>query len=90
MEKEPEKGQVWGLLCPQLISHLTTALFDHFLRNISGFKHPRVSSDGSQASPAPMALSRPCLSVPELVLLCSLCLFVTWALFQLLISQVCF
>lgn len=87
MEKEPERGQVWGLLCPQLISHLITALSDHFLSNTGGFKHPRVFS---QAPNGPVGLSRPFLSVPELVLLSPVCLFVTWAPFQLLISQVYF
>lgn len=84
MEKEPDKGQVWGLLCPQLISHPITALFDHFLSSTGGFKHPPVCSQ------APVGLIRPFLGVPELVLLSPVCLFVTWAPFQLLISQVCF
>lgn len=83
MEKEPGKGQVWSLLCPQLISHLITASSDHFLSNTGGFTHPRVFS---QAPSGP----EPFLSVPELVLLGPVCLFVTWAPFQLLISQVYF
>lgn len=51
MEKEPEKGQVWDPLSPQLLSPLVTALFGHFLRNSGGFKHSHVSSAGSQSSP---------------------------------------
>lgn len=93
MEKEPDTGQVWHLLSPQLISYLITALFDHFPRNSGGFKHSHVSSDGSQAPPAPVGLNRPFLSVPlwdELLLLRSVSLFVTWAPAQLLISQVYF
>lgn len=83
MEKEPERDR-WGLLCPLLISHPISALFAHFLSSTGGFKHPYV---GSQA---PVGLIRPFLLVPELVLLSPVCLFVTRAPFQLLISQVCF
>lgn len=90
MGKEPEKGRVWDLLSPRLISGLITALFGHFLRNSGGFKHSQVSSYGSQALTAPKCPFLSVLLGNELVLLRSVCLFVTWAPFQLLISQVDF
>lgn len=71
VEKEPERGR-WGLLRPQLISHLSTALFDHFLSNSGGFKHAHGCSQcpcGTDQAlpPCPWAGSaQPCVFVCHL------------------------